>query len=173
MDHAADADRAILRQVYAWAKAEPALYLDGSSYRNAEDFLDPPSGSVEYLVFAGDRPVALLTFIPLATVRGVYQVGLIKNPGANLRKICKLLREFMGAVIGVMAQALFVELPARAEFSPTRKLASFFGFKQVSATTFLITMSEYGHAQKRENIRDAAERGDRLQGRIRVLGHHA
>ena len=173
MDHAGDVDRAILRQVYGWAEANPALYLDGSGHRDAEDFLDPPGGSVEYVVTASDRPVALLTLIPLVTVRGVYQVGLITNPDASLRKICKLLRGFMGPVFERFAQALFVELPNSPEFSPTRKLASFFGFKQVSATTFLITKSEFGHAQKRENIRDAAERDDRLQRRVRVLRHHA
>ncbi len=39
VDHAADADRAILRQVYVWAEAKSAIYLDGSGYRGAEDFL--------------------------------------------------------------------------------------------------------------------------------------
>jgi hypothetical protein len=53
----------------------------------------------------------------------------------------------MGAVFDAMAHALFVELPDSPEFSPTRKLASFFGFKQVSATTFLLLKSEYGRAK--------------------------
>jgi hypothetical protein len=96
VDHTADVDRAILRQVYVWAEAKSAIYLDGSGYRDAEDFLDPPRGSVEYIVFAGDNPAALLTLISLVMVRGVYQVGLITNPQASLRKICKLLRGFMG-----------------------------------------------------------------------------
>ena len=85
VDHTADVDCAILRQVYVWAEAKSAIYLDGSGCRDAEDFLDPPRGSVEYFVFAGDKPAALLTLIPLVTVRGVYQVGLITNPQASLR----------------------------------------------------------------------------------------
>jgi hypothetical protein len=171
VDHAADVDRAILRQVYVWAEAKSAIYLDGSGYRDAEDFLDPPHGSVAYLVFAGDTPVALLTLIPLATVRGVYQVGLITNPQASLRKICKLLQGFMGAVFERLAQALFVDLPDSPEFSRTRKLARFFGFEQVSETIFLI--SRYGNAKEREKGHDASDRGDRLHGRVQVLRHHA
>ena len=171
VDHAADVDRAILRQVYVWAEAKSAIYLDGSGYRNAEDFLDPPLGSVAYLIFAGDTPVALLTLIPLATVRGVYQVGLITNPQGSLRKICKLLRGIMGAVFELLAQALFVDLPDSPEFSRTRKLARFFGFEQVSKTIFLI--SRYGHAKEREKGHDASDRGDRLHGRVQVLRHHA
>jgi hypothetical protein len=171
VDHTADVDRAILRQVYVWAEAKSAIYLDGSGFRDAEDFLDPPRGSVEYFVFAGDKPAALLTLIPLATVRGVYQVGLITNPQASLRKICKLLRNFMGAVFERLAQALFVDLPDSPEFSRTRKLARFFGFEQVSGTIFLI--SKYGHANEREKGHDAVDRGDRLHGRVQVLRHHA
>jgi hypothetical protein len=131
VNHTADVDRAILRQFYVWAEAKSAIYLDGSGYRGAEDFLDPPQGSVEYFVFAGDKPAALLTLIPLMTVRGVYQVGLITNPQASLRKICKLLRGFMGAVFERLAQALFVDLPDSPESSRTRKLAGFFGFEYV------------------------------------------
>ena len=171
VDHTADVDRAILRQVYVWAEAKSAIYLDGSGFRDAEDFLDPPRGSVEYFVFAGDKPAALLTLIPLATVRGVYQVGLITNPQASLRKICKLLRGFMGAVFERLAQALFVDLPDSPEFSRTRKLARFFGFEQVSGTIFLI--SKYGHAKEREKGHDAVDRGDRLHRRVQVLRHHA
>jgi hypothetical protein len=173
VDHAADGDRAIMRQVYGWAEADPSIYLDGSGCRDAEDFLDPPCGSVEYLVVADDKPAALLTLIPLATVRGVYQAGLITNPDASLRKICKLLRGFMGAVFERLAQALFVELPDSPEFSQTRKLAGFFGFKQVSATTFMITKGEYGHTQIREKEYATAERDDRLLGRVQVMRHHA
>jgi len=171
VDHAADVDRAILRQVYVWAEARSAIYLDGSGYRDAEDFLDPPRGSVVYFVFAGDKPAALLTLIPLVTVRGVYQVGLITNPQASLRKICKLLRGFMGVVFERLAQSLFVDLPDLPEFSRTRKLAGFFGFEQVSETIFLI--SKYGHAKEREKSHDAADRDDRLHGRVQVLRHHA
>jgi len=173
VDHAADVDRAILRQVYAWAEARPAIYLDGSGYRDAEDFLDPPGGSVEYVITASGRPVALLTLIPLATVRGVYQVGLITTPDAPLHKICKLLRGFMGTVFERLAQALFVELPDSPEFTPTRKLARFFGFKQVSKTTFMILKSDYRHAQKREKSHDATAQDDRLQRRVQVLRYHA
>jgi hypothetical protein len=171
VDHATDVDRAILRQVYVWAEAKSAIYLDGSGYRDAEDFLDPPPGSVEYFVFAGDKPAALLTLIPLVTVLGVYQVGLITNPQASLRKICKLLRGFMGAVFERLAQSLFVDLPDSPEFSRTRKLAGFFGFEQVSETIFLI--SKYGHAKEREKVHDAAYPDDRLRGRVQVLRHHA
>jgi hypothetical protein len=173
VDHAADVDRAILRQVYVWAEAKSAIYLDGCGYRDAEDFLDPPSGSVEYLVFAGDRPAALLTLIPLVTVRGVYQAGLITNPDASLRKICKLLRGFMGAVFERLADALFIHLPDSPEFSPTRNMARFFDFKQVSTTSFLITKFEYGYEQKRKESHDDAVRDDRLYGRVKVLRHHA
>jgi len=171
VDHAADGDRAILRQVYVWAEAKSAIYLNGSGHRDAEDFLDPPRGSVEYFVFVGDKPAALLTLIPLVTVRGVYQVGLITNPQASLRKICKLLRGFMGAVFELLAQALFVDLPDSPVFSRTRKLARFFGFEQVSKTIFLI--SKYGHAREREKGHYAADRDDRLHGRVQVLQHHA
>lgn len=171
VDHAADGDRAILRQVYVWAEARSAIYLDGCGYRDAEDFLDPPRGSVEYIVFAGDKPAALLTLIPLVTVRGVYQVGLITNPQASLRKICKLLRGFMGPVFELLAQALFVDLPDSTEFSRTRKLARFFGFEQVSGTIFLI--SKYGRAKEREKVHDAADLDDRLHGRDQVLRQHA
>ena len=171
VDHTADVDRAILRQVYVWAEVKSAIYLDGSGYRDAEDFLDPPCGSVEFFVFVGDKPAALLTLIPLATVRGVYQVGLITNPQASLRKICKLLRGFKAAVFERLAQALFVDLPNSPEFSRTRKLARFFGFEQVSGTIFLI--SRYGTAKEREKGHDAADRGDRLRGRVQVLRHHA
>jgi hypothetical protein len=171
VDHAADVDRAILRQVYVWAKAKSAIYLDGSGYRDAEDFLDPPRGSVGYFVFANDKPAALLTLIPLVTVRGVYQVGLITNPQSSLRKICKLLRGFKGAVFERLAHALFVDLPDSPEFSRTRKLATFFGFEQVSETIFLI--SKYGHAQELEKGHDAATRDDRSRGRVQALGHHA
>src|SRR5262245_22759395 len=125
VDNAADVDRAILRQVYVWAQAKSAIYLDGSGYRDAEDFLDPPHGSVEYFVFAGGKPAALLTLIPLTTVRGAYQVGLITNPQASLRKICKLLRGFMVVVFERLAHALYVDLPGSPEFSRTRKLARF------------------------------------------------
>jgi hypothetical protein len=166
LNHADEGDRDLLRLVYRWAEANPAIYLEGSGYRDAEDFLDPPRGSVEHLVFAGDRPVALLTFIPLMTVPKVYQVGLITNPDASLRKICKLLRGFMGAVFEAMAQALFVDLPARAEFSKTRKLARFFGFEQVSETIFLI--SKYGHAQRSQANSDA-ELDHQFPGRFHVL----
>jgi hypothetical protein len=131
VDHVADGDRAIIRQVYVWAEAKSAIYLHGSGYRDDKDFLDPPRGSVECFVFAGDRPAALLTLIPLVAVRGVYQVGLITNPQASLHKICKLLRGFMGAVIDRLAQALFADLPDSPEFSRTRKLAGFFGFECV------------------------------------------
>jgi len=170
VNHSAEEDRDLLRQVYEWAEANQALYLEGSGYRDAEDFLDPPRGSVEYMVFAGDRPVALLTFIPLATVRKVYQVGLIANPDASLRKICKLLRGFMGAVFETMAQALFVDLPDSPEFSRTRKLARFFGFDQVSETIFLI--SKYGYTQS-ATANANADRVDRLPGRLPILRHHA
>jgi hypothetical protein len=139
VDHDADVDCAILRQVYVWAEAKSAIYLDGCGYRDAEDFLDPPRGSIEYFVFDGDKPAALLTLIPLVTVRGVYQVGLITNPQASLRKICKLLGGFKGAVFERMAHALFVDLPDSPEFSQTKKLARFFGFEQVSETIFLIS----------------------------------
>lgn len=67
MDYTADVDRAILRQAYVWAEVKSAIYLDGSSYRDVEDFIEPPHGSVEYFVFAGDKPAALLTLIPLMT----------------------------------------------------------------------------------------------------------
>jgi hypothetical protein len=131
VDHTADVDRAIIRQVYVWAEAKSAIYLDGSGYSDAEDFLDPPHDSVEYFVFVGDKPVALLALIPLVAVRAVYQVGLITNPQSSLRKICKLLRGFMGAVFERLAQALFVDLPDSPEFPRTRKLAGFFGFECV------------------------------------------
>jgi hypothetical protein len=173
VDHAADGDRAVLRQVYGWAVRNPALYLEGLGYRDAEDFLDPPGGSVKYLVFTQGRPVALLTLIPLLTVRGVFQVGLITDPDAPIRNICKLLRAFMGAVFDRLADTLFVQLPDSPEFSPTRKLASSFGFKQVSPTIFLITKGEYGHAKERKEGHDAADQGDRLHQRVRVLRHHA
>jgi hypothetical protein len=150
VDHAHDGDRSILRQVCGWIEADPAIYFGGNGCRDAEDFLDPPCGSVEYLVVADDKPAAFLTLIPLATVRGVYQAGLITNPDASLRKICRLLQGFIGEVFERLAQAVFVELPDSPKFSPTRKLAGFFGFKQVSATTFMITRGEYGLAQKRE-----------------------
>ena len=158
LNHADEGDRDLLRLVYRWAEANRAIYLDGTSYRDAEDFLDPPRGSVEYMVFAGDAPAALVTLMPLATVRKVYQVGLITNPDASLRKICKLLRGFMGAVFEAMAQALFVDLPARAEFSKTRKLARFFGFRPVSSTIFLIVKGEYGIT--RPETDPATERDD-------------
>ena len=166
LNHADEGDRDLLRQVYRWAEANPAIYLEGSGYRDAEDFLDPPRGSVEYLVFAGDRPVALLTFIPLATVRNVYQVGLITNPEGSLRKICKLLRGFMGAIFERLAKALFVDLPDSPEFSRTRKLARFFGFEQVSETIFLI--SKYGHAQRSQANSDA-ELDHQFPGGFHVL----
>jgi hypothetical protein len=173
VDHTADRDLAILRQVYGWAKAAPAIYLDSSGYRDAEDFLSPPEGSVEYLVFVDDVPVAFVTLIPMWTVRRVYQVGLITNPGVGLRKSCKLLRGFMGPVFGAIAEALFVALPDSPEFSRTRKLAGYFGFKQVSATTFLLLKSEYGNAQKREEADANAERDGRRQQDVQVLRHHA
>jgi hypothetical protein len=131
VDHTADVDRAILRQVYIWAEMKSAIYLDGSGYRDAEDFLDPPCGSVEYFVFASDKPAALLKLIPLVTVRGVCQVGLITNPQSSLRKICKPLRVFKGTVFERLAQALFVDLPDLPGFSRARKLAGFFGFECV------------------------------------------
>ena len=171
VNHAADGDRAILRQFYVWAEAKSAIYLDGSGYRDAEDFLDPPRGSVEYIVFAGNKPAAILTLIPLAAVPRVYQVGLITNPQASLRKICKLLKGFMRVVFDRLAQALFVDLPDSPEFSRTRKLARFFGFEQVSGTIFLI--SKYGHAKEQEKGYDAVDRDDRLRGRVQVLRHHA
>ena len=171
VDRAADVDCAILRQVYVWAEAKSAIYLDGFGHRDAEDFLDPPRGSVEYFVFAGDKPAALLTLIPLVTIRGVYQVGLITNPQASLRKICKLLRGFIGTVFERMAHALFVDLPDSKEFSRTRKLARFFGFEQVSGTIFLI--SKYGRAKELEKGHDAADLDDRLHGRDQVLRQHA
>jgi hypothetical protein len=144
LNHADEGDRDLLRHVYRWAEANRPVYLDGTSYRDAEDFLNPPPGSVEYIVFAGDRPAALVTLMPLATVRRVYQVGLITNPEASLRKICKLLRGFMGAVFEAMAQALFVDLPDSPAFLRTRKLARFFGFSQASTNIFLLLKSEYG-----------------------------
>ena len=171
VDHAADVDRAILRQVYVWAEAKSAIYLDGCGYRDAEDFLDPPRGSVEYFIFDGDKPAALLTLITLVTVRGVYQVGLITNPKASLRKICKLLRGFEEAVFERLAHALFVDLPDSPIFSQTKKLARFFGFEQVSGTIFLI--SKYGRAKELEKGHDAADLDDRLRGRDQVLRQHA
>jgi len=131
VDHTADVDRAILRQVYVWAEAKSAIYLDGSGYRDAEDFLDPPHGTVDYFVFASDKPASLLTLIPLVTVRGVYKVEMITNPQDGLRKICKLIRFIKGKVFERLAQALFVDLPNSPEFSRTRKLAGFFGFECV------------------------------------------
>jgi hypothetical protein len=170
LNHADEGDRDLLRQVYRWAEASHAIYLEGGGYRDAEDFLDPPLGSVEYIVYADDRPVALVTLIPLATIRQVYQVGLITNPEASLRKICKLLRGFMGAVFEAMAQALFVDLPDSPEFAPTRKLARFFGFEQTSETIFLI--SKYGLTQTSTTDSDA-KHDDQLPGRIPVLRRHA
>jgi hypothetical protein len=168
VNHADEGDRDLLRQVYAWAEANPAIYLEGSGYRDAESFLDPPIGSVEFIAFADDRPVALVTLIPLATVPRVYQVGLITNPEASLRKICKLLREFMGTVFEAMAQALFVDLPDSPEFSKTRRLASFFGFKQTSDTIFLQTRTDHGNTQRPEADADAELNND-LPGRVHVL----
>jgi hypothetical protein len=52
-----------------------AIYLDGSGYRDAEDFIDPPHGSVEYFIFAGDKPAALLTLIPLMTYTASIRLG--------------------------------------------------------------------------------------------------
>jgi hypothetical protein len=169
LNHNDEGDRDLLRLVYRWAEASPAIYLDGSGYRDAESFLDPPCGSVEYLVFADDRPVALVTLIPLITVPKVYQVGLITNPEASLRKICKLLRGFMVAVFERLAQALFVDLPDSTEFSRTRKLARFFGFEQVSETIFLI--SKYGHTK--ETRAAETEFRDQLPGSLPVLRHNA
>jgi hypothetical protein len=171
VNHAADVDRAILRQFYVWAEAKSAIYLDGSGYRDAEDFLDPPHGSFEYIVFVGDKPAAILTLIPLASVPRVYQVGLITSPQASLRKICKLLKGFMRVVFDRLAQALFVDLPDSPEFSRTRKLARFFGFEQVSGTIFLI--AKHGHARELDKGYDAIDGDDRLRGRVQVLRHHA
>jgi hypothetical protein len=120
------------------------------------------------MVFVGNEPAALLTFIPLATIRRIYQVGLITNPEASLRKICKLLRGFMGAVFEAMAQALFVDLPDSPEFAPTRKLARFFGFKQTSDTIFLIVKSEYGNTKRPEADSDA-KLDHQLPGGLPVL----
>jgi hypothetical protein len=169
LNHSDEGDRDLLRQVYRWAEATPAIYLDGGGYKNAEDFLDPPRDSFEYIVFVAGEPAALLTFIPLVTVRKVYQVGLITNPDASLLNICKLLRGFMGAVFETMSpQALFVDLPDSPEFLRTRKLARFFGFKQFSATTFLIVKSEYGNT-KRPQADDNPDRDDQLPGLLSVL----
>ena len=148
VDHTDSADRATLCKVYTWAEANPAIYLAGSGYRDAEDFINPPANSFEYFVFLDDRPVALLTLIRLGTFRKVYQVGLITNPDASLRKICKLLRGFMGAVFDVMADALFVQLPDSPEFAPTRKLARFFGLAPISATSFILLKGDYGITKK-------------------------
>jgi ABC-type amino acid transport substrate-binding protein len=166
LNHADEGDCDLLRQVYAWAEANRPIYIEGTSYRDAEDFLDPPSGSVEYIVYADGRPVALLTFMPLATARRVYQVGLITNPDASLRKICKLLKGFMVAVFDAMAQALYVDLPDSIRFWKTRKLAKFFGFRQISTTIFLITKSEYGITRPKTNA--DAERFDQLPGGVHV-----
>jgi hypothetical protein len=169
--HNFEEDRDLLRQVYRWAEANRPIYLDGTSYRDAEDFLNPPPGSVEYIVYLDDRPSALVTLMPLATARRVYQVGLITNPDASLRKICKLLRGFMGAVFERLAQALFVDLPDKPEFSKTGKLATFFGFKPVSNTIFLITKNEYGQPRhETDAAADAAkQRDDQLPGRVHVF----
>lgn len=141
----------------------PTHYLEGSGYRDAESFLDPPIDSVEYIAFIDHRPAALITLIQLATVPRVYQAGLITNPEASLRKICKLLQEFMGAVFDAMAQALFVDFPDSPEFSKTRKLARFFGLKQTSDTIFLQTRTDHGNTKRPEAD---AELDDQLPRRV-------
>jgi hypothetical protein len=142
VDHSDEADRAILRQVYAWAEASPAIYLEGNGYRDAEDFVDPPDGSIEFIVFVNDRPAALLTLMPLVVIRKTWQAGLITNPDASLRKICKELRDFM-PVVYTTADTLFVDLPNSPEFEKTRKLARFFGLERVSDKCFLLTKRAY------------------------------
>jgi hypothetical protein len=148
VDHTDEVDRVILRQVYRWAARDPAIYLEGSGYKSDEDFLNPPSCSLEYFVFIDDRPAALVTLIRLGTFRKVYQVGLVTDPDASLRKICRLLRGFMGRVYEVMADALFVETPDRPEYAPTRKLAAFFGFTPISKTAFILQKVDHGITQQ-------------------------
>jgi hypothetical protein len=144
VDHTEEGDRALLRRVFLWAACAPALYLDGGGYHSVEDFLAPPLNSFEYFVFIDDRPAALLTLMRLGSYRKVYQVGLITDPDASLRKICKLLLGFMGAVFEVIADALFVDLPDSPDFAATRKLARFFGLAPVSQTNFILFKSQYG-----------------------------
>lgn len=166
VDHADEGDRAILRQVYEWARRNPALYLDGSGYRDAEDFLEPPRSACEYFIFATGEPVALLSLIPHLAIGKVYQVALITDPGASLRKICKLLRVFQSVVFERLADALFVELPDSPEFLATRKLARFFGLRQISATEFLLLKSDYGRPEEKGS--DVAV-GGRDGGGVRAL----
>lgn len=166
VDHADEGDRAALRQAYDWARRSPALYLDGSGYRDAEDFTHAPDGAVEYFVTACGKPVALLTLIPVLAIGRVYQVGLITNPGASLRKICEILRGFQRVVFERLADALFVELPDSPAFSSTRNLARSFGLRQVSATEFLLSKSDYGRLEERA---DAAAEEIRAAGGVRAL----
>jgi hypothetical protein len=143
LNHADEGDRDLLRHVYEWAKAKPALYIDGKGYRDVEQFIEKPENAVEYFVFAGGKMVALLTLTRHAPFRDIFDVGLITDPGANLFTTLKLLKEFMACVFETMAEALYVQLPPRAEFSATKRLARFFGFQQVSENSFLIFKSDY------------------------------
>jgi hypothetical protein len=143
VNHADEGDRELLRQVYEWAKARPDLYIDGKGYRNADHFIEKPGDAIEYFVIAGGKLVALLTLTRHEPYRDIFDVGLITDPGANLFTILKLLKEFMAFVFETMAEALYVQLPPRAEFQATRRLAQLFGFQPVSENSFLIFKSDY------------------------------
>lgn len=129
------ADRALLAEVYAWAEANRAAYLDGTSYRSFDDFLTPPEHSTEMLVFLGDQLAALLTFIRLPMAAEIYRVGLISNPGASKRHLFTLLQQFKPQVFA-HAQALIVSLSC--EMRAACKLARKFGFSPLNQTDLIL-----------------------------------
>lgn len=161
VNHDAEADRNLLRQVYEWAKANPSLYLDGKGVRDVEHFIEKPDDAIEYFIFANGRAVALLTLTRHEPYNGVFDVGLITDPDANLFTICKLLKGFMACVFEAMAFALYVQLPPRPEFLATKRLARFFGFRQVSENSFVIFKSDYVAQNQNRTKAD-----DQLPGRL-------
>ncbi len=131
--------KTLLAEVYRWAMARSEAYLDETGYTTRESFFEPPPHSVEFFVMVEGKPSALLTFIRWG--KGVFQVGLITDPGARLRPLLAALRDVRAWLPGCGASELWVKLPLRSCYDAARKLAAKLGFNQINETDWKLELT--------------------------------
>lgn len=134
-----------LAEAYRWALAHPEAYLADSGYESRTDFYEPPPSAVEFFLTLRAKPIALLTFLPMAA--NEYRIGLITAPGAPIRKILTILRAAMDPLRDSGVARLWVKLPEGKCFDGARKLAARLGFERLNETDWKMELITDGNAK--------------------------